>query len=102
MEGGEKLAKWVELARDLGLEVEVEDRSEGCLNSVVAVIRRKRVEPQNALDVYNNSRSLHLHAVRTFNRGKWTNTARRYSHGGASRIENLRMVAYAIRSLAED
>lgn len=102
VDGGEKLSKWVELAQDLGLEVEVRDDSSGCLNSVVAIIRRKQVEVENALDVYNNSRELHLHALRTFNQGKWTNHASRWSVGSHSRIEKLSLVPYAIRMLAED
>lgn len=101
--GGTKFDRWVEQARFLGLVVVVEDHSEGILQSIVATITRPRVEPpMNMLDVYRNSQTIRLHAVRTFNEGKWNNHAS-YTSSGTNGLEALtvRRVQYRISGMAE-
>lgn len=103
MSWGTKMDAWIKQAQDLGLVVEIEDQSEGILQSVLVTITRVQVEEHNALDQYLNSQQIVLHSLRTFNEGKWTNHAR-YASIGTKSWSDLRIsnVPHHIRSLAKD
>lgn len=98
---GEKLDSWITQAREAGLDVTVEADMGSVLQSVNVTVKRQQVEENNLLDVTRNRESLRLHAVRTFNRGKWSNYATFYGMS-CSRDLTLARVPYYIRSLATD
>lgn len=97
-----KFDRWVAQAVDAGLVVEIEDRSDGILQSVVARISRPQVEEVTALDVYRNRQAVIVQATRCFNRGLWSNAARRVSGAdGSAEAMKLAIVKFAIDGLAE-
>lgn len=99
-----KFDRWVAQAVDAGLVVEVEDHSEGILQSVTARISRPRVPEVNMLDVYRNRQAIVVQATRCFGRGLWSNSARRVSgaDGSLEDFPKLSTVRFAIDGMAED
>lgn len=87
-------------AESLGLVVTVEDNdSNHVLQSVTLVVARPQVEEQNMLDVVRNREAVRVHAVRTFERGRWTHHA--YFVGYTVRRDlTLRGAHYTIAGLA--
>lgn len=103
---GAKFDAWVALAEELGLELEVEDRSDAVIQSVCIAVSRKQVEPTNALEDFQNRQRVYLQAVRTrFNRsGRWSNSVKTYTVGISPDLVNwpVRSAEYWLRKLAND
>lgn len=99
----EFIERTIAQARELGLVVEIEDKTDDpILQSVSVRVARPRVEAQNMLDVVNNAELITVHSVRTYNRGKWSHTARSYSYTDYRGTErSLRSVKYRLEGMTD-
>lgn len=95
------ITRLITQAKAAGLAVTVEEENGDVLQSVSVTIRRPQVEAANMLDVVNNAEWISLHSVRTFNEGRWTNSARVYTYSDYRGSKTtLRRAAYRIQGMS--
>ena len=91
----------VEQAEALGLVVTVTREELYGMASVAVVVKRPHVEPVTLLDVVDNVRGLHLHALRSPGGLRWTHAAWSMGYTADSKLSRLKLVPYVVRDLSE-